>query len=446
MLHSIIQAVPTSKIGKLDIIYVTTEDDVHLVKGGIGTAIGLFAKTISDHFPSCRVHWITESPECREFVEYSGSITRYYLNRFRNGTRLPLSEFSAYVDLRLGRLVKAIAADGRSCVVEAPDWEGLAERCFARSFYRNVLKVSRLHTPMLVCGQLNHLSQTLENAEQMRRERAQLLASDLLSAPTHFILNRTLAEVLGTDRLLPPSVVVPNCAPVPESEAPSLNRAQALARLNQIAGLKLRVDDFHVFVIGSLEIRKGAAIVQQAIPALLARFPDCHLTWIGHFSTSEELNANTKISSQAFLDAIPPHLRSRVHLTGYVRHRLLLEVLPAADLYALCYLGDNFPGVLLEIALAGVPMVLLGRGGIPEMIQGPDGLMAFMIEDAADERLPGHFVAAITRARAQPGLARAQAVALRRHVLESFHPIAITSRLLGAYQACSDAKSGQTAT
>ena len=71
-------------------------------------------------------------------------------------------------------------------------------------------------------------------------------------------------------------------------------------------------------------------------------------------------------------------------------------------------------GVLLEIALAGVPMVLLGRGGIPEMIQGPDGLMAFMIDDAQDDRLPGNLVAAIARARAQPGKARAQAAARPR--------------------------------
>ena len=437
---------PLSQIGVMDVVYVTTEDDVHLVKGGIGTAIGLFAKTINDHFPSCRVHWVTESPECREFVECRGRITRHYLNRFHNGTRLPLSDFCVYIDLRLSRLVEAIAVAGRPCVVEAPDWEGLAERYFTRPLCSNVLKVSRLHTPMAVCGQLNELSQTLENVEQMRRERAQLLASDLLSSPTHFILNRTLDDVLGTDHRLPPSVVIPNCAPVPDSESPSLNRAQALAHLNQLGGLKLRVDDFHVFVLGSLEIRKGAAIVQQAIAALFARFPDCHLTWIGHLSTPEkELNANTKIGSQAFLDGIAPHLRSRVHLTGYVEHRLLLEVLPAADLYALCYLGDNFPGALLEIALAGVPMVLLGRGGIPEMIRGPGGPMAFMIDDAPDERLPGHLVAAIARARAQPGLARAQAAALRRHVLQSFHPITMTSRLLGAYQASIDAKTGQTA-
>ncbi len=405
----------------LDIISVSSEDDVHLVKGGIGTAVGLFANTLRDHFPACRVHWISESHKPHAFVERSGSLTRYFLNRCHDCVRRPLSEFSLEVDRKLRALMTVSAAAGRRCVVEAADWEGLAERCFSEPLPEGIrperlLKVSRLHTPMAVCGRLNALARTEENLEQMRRERQQLLASDLLCSPTTFILERTLNDVLGDDGPWPACEVIPNCAPLSRQERPQLGRAEAIARLNRISGLSLPQDAFHVFTVGSLEIRKGARVIQHAIVELFARFPDCQLTWIGHLAASGELNANTKLSAEAFLAGIPEPLRSRVHLAGYIEHHALLDVLPAADLYALCYLGDNFPGALLEIALAGMPLVVLGRGGIPEMVEGPNGALAFLIEDGPDERLPGQLIAAIERARSHKGLAQSQAEALRRHV------------------------------
>ena len=431
--------------GPMDIVYVSTEDDVHLVKGGIGTAVGLFADAIRDHFPSCRVHWITESPEPGDFTVRSGSVTRHYLNRFRDGAKLPLSEFCSVVDRRLDRLLEAISAEGRDCVVEAPDWEGLAARLFTGTGAANVLKVSRLHTPLAVCSRLNQLPDTAQNATQLLRERSQLLASDLLSAPTRYVLERTVEEVLRPHAPLPPSAVVPNCAPVRRTGRPRPQRAEALAHLNRISGLALPEAAFHVFVVGSLEPRKGARIVQQAIAPLFARFPDCHLTWIGHIGDSGDLNANTKIGARSFLEGIPPQHRARVHLAGYVAHQSLLEVLAAADLYALCYLGDNFPGALLEIALAEVPLVLLPRGGVPEMVEGRHGPLAFMVDDTAEERIPECVASAVADARGAPELARARAAALRRHVEEAFHPVVVTSRLLGVYRRHLEVKTRQRA-
>lgn len=436
---------PMPDCADLDIVYVSSEDDIHLVKGGIGTAVGLFANTLRDHFPDCRVHWISESPRPEAFVERSGTITRHYLNRWRRGARLPLSQFSLEVDRRLRAVIAASTAAGRRCIVEAADWEGLAEPCFSRPLPTGVrserlLKISRLHTPMAVCSQLNRLPRTAENLEQMRREHRQLLASDLLSAPTAYILQRTRDEVLGADGAWPASTVIPNCTPQKLPQRPTLGRNEALARLSRLSGLTLRQDAFHVFTLGSLEVRKGARIVQNAVTELFTRFPDCELTWIGHAGESGDLNANTKISAETFLQEIPAALHPRVHLTGYLEHQELLELLPAADLYALCYLGDNFPGALLEIAMASVPMVVLARGGIPEMVQAADGPLAFLIEDGPDEQLPRHLVAAIAQARSQMERARSQAAALRRHVADRFDPVAVTSRLLERYRAQLEAK------
>jgi hypothetical protein len=71
-------------------------------------------------------------------------------------------------------------------------------------------------------------------------------------------------------------------------------------------------------------------------------------------------------------------------------------------------------------------MQRLDRRTIPEGAEGP---LAFLIEAGQDERLPGHLVATIARARSQPGLARAQADALRRHGARRCEPVTVTARL-----------------
>ena len=78
------------------LIFVTSEDDRYLVKGGIGTAVGVLTETLGGLYPDRSVDWITESPASEYFLERRGSVTRHYLPRTSEEGRMSLSKFSVH--------------------------------------------------------------------------------------------------------------------------------------------------------------------------------------------------------------------------------------------------------------------------------------------------------------------------------------------------------------
>lgn len=420
------------------LIFVTSEDDQYLVKGGIGTAIGVLSSAVEELYPNRQVDWITESPSCESFQERDRHVTRHYLSRYdsRDRMRLTLSRFARLVDRYLQQLTdaKRLASPDSGIIIEAADWEGLAAEFFSVNNFSDVLRVSRLHTPLVISAFLNKLEPSVEDDRQMRREHLQLRYSDLLSSPTKYILESTLKEVLGeSGDSFPPSVVIPNCANIAEFTGDSNDPGRELDLLRQATGLTLPEASFKIFVLGSLEVRKGTLIIQEAIPKLFDAIPDSHLVWIGHYAESGELTANTKLDADAFYSGIPNRCHRRVHLAGYVDHKMLPSVLRAADMFAVCYLGDNFPGAVLEIALAERPMAVLLRGGIPEMIIAEDRPLSFMLDDDCPLSIADQLVHAAMEIRQNPIGAKEQAVALRRHVINRFSPEAVATRLIGHY-------------
>ena len=240
----------------------------------------------------------------------------------------------------------------------------------------------------------------------MAREHQQLRASDLLSSPTAYIFRRTVDQVLSAETVLPQDVIIPNCANVAQTNGDAPKRNSALNELKRLTGLPLADSAFHVFVLGSMEIRKGSEIIQRSIPRLFEAIPNCHLTWIGHCAASGDLTANAKVDAITFYAGIPSQWHHRVHLAGFIEHARLPAVLGAADMYALCYLGDNFPGALLEIAMAGVPMAVLMRGGIPEMVLDAGEALAFAMVDTAGEAIEDQLVAVALQVHGDPASAK----------------------------------------
>ena len=116
-----------------DIVFVTSEDDRYLVKGGIGTAVGILVKTIGNYQPLRRIDWITESPTAESFIEVEGSIRRHYVSRDYDAERQLLSEFATRVSLYLRNLIELRRSEYGAIpiIVEAADWEGLAADYFS---------------------------------------------------------------------------------------------------------------------------------------------------------------------------------------------------------------------------------------------------------------------------------------------------------------------------
>lgn len=53
-------------------IIVSTEDHIELVKGGIGTYLGLLFQYLKERLGNVRLIWITESPSSNFFVGKDG--------------------------------------------------------------------------------------------------------------------------------------------------------------------------------------------------------------------------------------------------------------------------------------------------------------------------------------------------------------------------------------
>lgn len=420
----------------VDLILVTSEDNRYLVKGGIGTAIGVFLDAVAFSQAWRRVDWITESPTKESFTERQKNVTRHYVSRFDTNRKMTLSQFAKAISKYVGDLIDARRTDSNNkrFIIEAADWEGLVADLFARINDPNVLKVSRLHTPLAVCSILNRLQQTPENIEQMDREREQLQASDLLSAPTKYIFSRTLSSVLCSHTKPPQTIFVPNCANVSRLGVDTTGRSDALSELKRLTGLTLPEDAFHLFVLGSVEIRKGSEIIQRSIPGLFTAIPGCHLTWIGHCAASGELTANEKVDADTFYAGIPQRWHDRVHLAGFIEHAKLPNVLPAGDMYAFCYLGDNFPGALLEVGLEGIPVAVLMRGGIPEMVLDGDEPLALAIYDGAGRSLEEQLIAAAMSVRGDPTTAKGRAERFRRHIVQKYAAGRVAEELLQKYE------------
>jgi len=418
-----------------DLIFISSEDDRYVVKGGIGTAVGVLSDSIRRLYPDRRVDWVTESPTSDTFRIREGSVTRHYVSRQEQGKVLPLSRFAERLDGYLrGVLAHRLEdPDSGGVVIEAADWEGLAWRVFDDFDKPDVLRVSRIHTPLALCVPVNELDLNPENDRQMEREAHQLRNSDLFSSPTHFVLQETVKTVLSANHGVPASVVIPNCANVAGFMPSENGRRAALSQLRNSTGISVPESAFTIFVLGSVEIRKGVRIIQETIPKLFREIPNAQLVWVGHYAASGEITANSKLDADTFFGGIPNEWHDRVHLAGFIDYKELPHVFPAADLFTICYLSDNFPGVVLEVALAEKPLVTLLRGGVPEMVVDRGRPLALALDDGSPGTVTDQLVSAVKGHFRDPKPARTLATELRKHVLERFSPAYVTPRLLATY-------------
>ncbi len=426
-------------------VFVSTEDDKRLVKGGIGTYLGLLVSVLGEIRPDCEVDWVTQAPGATDFTEEDRNVRRHYLSRVAaDGADLPLTEYSEVVDSYVTALCDRIlsAGEDRRIYVEAPDWEGLLATYFTGCTDRRVLKISRVHSPLSVCLPYNELELTAENRRQLERERRQMLESDILSAPTRYMLEAATAHAFRESDRIPPAVVIPSGLDTHNFGPGHSSRAEALTLLGELAETELPHSASWVFVVGSLELRKGVRIVQRAVPGILSCFPDARFCFIGHYRTEGEgdLTANSKLTRREVLEMVPDHCRDRIHFAGYVDHALMPRILAGGDLFLFCYLCDNFPNALAEVALTERPLVALLRGGIPEMLCVDGRCLAMTIPDGPEEVVGDRLVAIVRDHRSNPENGFRLASKLRSHLLRSFSPETVGDRMAETYRCALERK------
>ncbi|MGN6537886.1 MAG: glycosyltransferase family 4 protein [Mesorhizobium sp.] len=123
-------------------------------------------------------------------------------------------------------------------------------------------------------------------------------------------------------------------------------------------------DALLVGFVGRLAWEKGPDKFLKAADYILQRRPDVHFAMIGTGSMEKELSIAAKRMG----------IEKNLHMAGLWREPS--GVYPALDLMLHTSRADAMPLAVLEAMASGVPVVAIGVGGVPEMIEtGETGLL-----------------------------------------------------------------------
>lgn len=158
-----------------------------------------------------------------------------------------------------------------------------------------------------------------------------------------------VTELLGAD---PRRVVV-----VPHG-VPRMSQASGLG---VAAGIRDLIDSGpYVLAIGTIEPRKNFHRLVVAFGLLAARMPNVSLVIAG-------ANGPARAEVDAAIDSLPPDVRARVVLTGYVNDATRTALLQGAGVVAYPSLYEGFGLPILEAMVAGVPVVAAQTGATAEV-------------------------------------------------------------------------------
>ena len=344
-------------------IIVSTEDHIELVKGGIGTYLGLLFQYLKERLGNVRLIWITESPSSNFFVRKDGIHHIFYIPKNING-------ITNTIERTCTRIHKLLILNRKNkIVIEAPDWEGLLSNLFSKDLGANTLKITRLHSVLALTKQ-NISEFTDKEKAQMQREYKQLKYSDLISAPTKYVYEFT-NTLLKQSLTQIPHCIIPNFINTKFCNTKYITRETACNNFNSI--LKNNIicsNNKNVFCIGSLEYRKGIDLIIKISEIILNQDENIHFYLIGHFAKDgDSLTLNTKYSIQDLKSIIPDNISSNLHICGYIPYAQLKNLYNASDTFLFCYRHDNFPGALIEACLSGKNVVYFKRGGCTEIMK-----------------------------------------------------------------------------
>ncbi len=171
-----------------------------------------------------------------------------------------------------------------------------------------------------------------------------------------------------------------------------------------------------VLFVGRLGPRKGSAELIRAMTIVLRAFPGARLILAGDGDTA----AATRL-----VDSLA--LRNAVQITGWVDRPTLEHMYSKAALVCLPSHGEGVPMSILEAMARGIPVITTAVGGLPEIIDGTNGLIV-------PPGMPGEIAAAIIRLLADPKLRRQMGRSGRETVRARFSLPVIDERLLGLYR------------
>jgi glycosyltransferase involved in cell wall biosynthesis len=197
-------------------------------------------------------------------------------------------------------------------------------------------------------------------------ERWQVVLAGLLRLAERSILRRPndtfiavshwMQTVLEALEIQPNRIHVVHCGGDPERFRPGLRTVDA-TRSNP--------ERLTVLYPGRPTLVKGAGVLAQAIPRVIAAFPNVDFVFTG--GGAEEFQ---RIAS------FPPAVAAHVRYLGYLPYEELPGVFASADLMVAPTYYEDFPIRILESLASGVPVVASDVGGIHEVVEtGKTGIL-----------------------------------------------------------------------
>ncbi len=126
-----------------------------------------------------------------------------------------------------------------------------------------------------------------------------------------------------------------------------------------------------ILCVAELHERKGQKYLIEAMKSVLGEFPDMRLVFVGDGP------------SRAHYEKLASYLGERVIFLG--RRKDVAQLMTASDIFVLPSIREAFGLVLLEAAIAGLPVVATNVGGIPEIIE--NGKSGILVEPKDSEDL-----------------------------------------------------------
>ncbi|MCZ7666096.1 MAG: glycosyltransferase family 4 protein [Chloroflexi bacterium] len=127
---------------------------------------------------------------------------------------------------------------------------------------------------------------------------------------------------------------------------------------------------------GRMSPVKGLIYLFEALPSIVAKFPQTQVTLVGMVRCA--LNWNSWQRNWGW--------SSRFALSAFADHAQVADYLQAADLFVLPSLSEGLPLVILEAMSSGLPVVATAVGGTDELVlTEPPGQTGILVtaEDVA---------------------------------------------------------------
>ena len=242
-----------------------------------------------------------------------------------------------------------------------------------------------------LCGVKTVLSRRVDNPEPGWWVRWKYRLYDRV-----ITISQGIYEVLASEGVAPEKLVCVRSAVSPQAFARNCDREWFRETFQLTDG------ELTLAVIAQLIPRKGHRYLLQAMPELLADFPSLRVLLFGQ--GPEETRLRAQVEELGLAD--------KVTFAGFRSD--LPQILPCLDLVVHPALMEGLGISLLQAAGAGVPIVAVAAGGMPEVVR--DGVNGLLVPPADSQAL----AAAISRLLADAQLRQRMGAAGRELVRQEF--------------------------